>query len=133
MKRIVDRRLGAQRRANRPLSREPRFYRGHQIGPAASLMVDNVNLIIFPVEYAKKAYAAHWKGQTELVSTKGRVIDHVGFSFDNLPEAVERMRKDGVKVTDEMRSVAGGKVKFAFIEGPDQIRIELVEGQAQKE
>ena len=43
------------------------------------------------------------------------------------------MRKDGVKVTDEIKSAAGGKIKYAFIEGPDKIRIELVEGQAQKE
>ncbi|HZS08047.1 MAG TPA: VOC family protein [Blastocatellia bacterium] len=116
-----------------PSSRQPRIYRGFQIGPAASLTLDNVNIIIFPVEYSKKAYADHWKGKTELESTKGRVVDHVGFSFDNLSEALERMRKDGVKVTDEIRSIAGGKVKYAFIEGPDRIRIELVEGQAQKE
>jgi catechol 2,3-dioxygenase-like lactoylglutathione lyase family enzyme len=123
--------LGAKGRI--PSSRQPRMYRGFQIGPAASLVMDNVNIIIFPVEFAKKAYADHWKGKTELESTRGRVVDHVGFSFDNLPEAVERMRKDGVKVTDEIRSVAGGKVKYAFIEGPDKIRIELVEGQARKE
>jgi hypothetical protein len=34
-------------------------------------------------------------------------------------------------VTDEIRTI--GKVKFAFVEGPDKIRIELVEGQARKE
>jgi catechol 2,3-dioxygenase-like lactoylglutathione lyase family enzyme len=34
----------------------------------------------------------------------------------NLNETLERLRKDGVKVTDG-----------AFIEGPDRIRIELVE------
>lgn len=107
---------------------EVRMYRGHQIGPSASLMMDNVNIIIFPVEYSKHAYAEHWKGKTEIESTKGKVFDHVGFSFDNLAEAVEKLRKDGVKVTDEIRSIAGGKVKFAFIEGPDKIRIELVEG-----
>lgn len=125
--------LGAKRRGTRPPAREPRFYRGFQIGPSVSLMLDNVNIIIFPVEYAKKAYADHWQGITEIQSTKGRVIDHVGFSFDNLAEAVELMRKDGVKVTDEIRSIAGGRVKFAFIEGPDKIRIELVEGLASKE
>jgi hypothetical protein len=43
------------------------------------------------------------------------------------------MRKGGVKVTDEIRSVANGKIKFAFIEGPDKIRIELIEGHARKE
>ena len=112
---------------------EVRLYRGYQIGPSASLMLDNVNLIIFPVEYSKKAYAAHWQGKTEIESTKGRVFDHVGFSFDNLAEAVEKLRQDGVKVTDEIRPGIGGKVKSAFIEGPDKIRIELVEGQAKKE
>jgi catechol 2,3-dioxygenase-like lactoylglutathione lyase family enzyme len=128
--------FGATRRGNAttPPSRAPRFYRDHQIGPSMSLMLDNVNIIIYPIQYSKKAYASHWKsGQTEMSATKGRVVDHVGFSFDNLAEALERMRKDGVKVTDEIRSVAGGKIKYAFIEGPDKIRIELVEGHAQKQ
>ncbi|MBO0858149.1 MAG: VOC family protein [Chloracidobacterium sp.] len=125
--------FGAKRLGNRPPSREPRFYRNFQIGPSASLMMDNVNIIIFPVEYSKKDYAEQWKGKTEIESTKGHVIDHVGFSFANLTEALEKLRKDGVKVTDEIRSVAGGKIKFAFIEGPDKIRIELIEGHPSKE
>jgi len=125
--------FGATRRSTNPPSREPRFYRDHQIGPSMSVVADNVNIIIYPIEYSKKAYPDHWKGVKEMTSTKGRVVDHIGFSFDNLSEAVEKMRKDGVKVTDEIKSVAGGKIKYAFIEGPDKIRIELVEGHAQKE
>jgi catechol 2,3-dioxygenase-like lactoylglutathione lyase family enzyme/predicted enzyme related to lactoylglutathione lyase len=125
--------LGAKRRTNTRPSGEPRFYRGHQIGPSVSLVSDNVNIIIYPVEYAKKAYGDHWKGRTEIESTKGHVVDHIGFSFDNLSDALEKMRKDGVKVIDEIRSVANGKIKFAFVEGPDKIRIELIEGHARKE
>jgi catechol 2,3-dioxygenase-like lactoylglutathione lyase family enzyme len=125
--------FGAKRRGTRAPSREPRLYRGYQIGPSTSLDLDNVNIIIFPVEYSKKAHPEHWKDKTELDSTKGHVVDHVGFSVANLPEALEKLRKDGVKVTDEIRSVAGGKIKFAFIEGPDKIRIELVEGHPSKE
>ena len=34
-------------------------------------------------------------------------------------------------IGDEMRTI--GKLKFAFIEGPDKIRIEVIEGHAQKE
>jgi hypothetical protein len=98
-----------------------------------SLMMDNVNIIIYPIAYSRKAYAEHWKNQKEMTSTKGRVVDHVGFSVDNLTETLEKLRKDGVKVTDEIKSVAGGKIKYAFIEGPDKIRIELVEGHAKKE
>ena len=125
--------FGATRRgsATAPPSREPRFRNGFQIGPSMSLMMDNVNIIIYPIQYSKQAYPDHWKGKTEMSPTKGRVVDHVGFSFDNLAEAVERMRKDGVKVTDEIRAI--GKIKFAFIEGPDKIRIELVEGHASRE
>jgi hypothetical protein len=97
-------------------------------------MLDNVNIIIYPVQYSHQVYADQWKqSQKSLSSTKGRVVDHVGFSFDNIKEALDRMRADGVKVTDEIKSVAGGKIKYAFIEGPDSIRIEVVEGQARKE
>lgn len=112
--------LGATRRGNRPPSREPRFYKGFQVGPAMSLISDNVNILIFPVEHARQSYPKQWKDRTMLAPTKDRVVDHVGFSFENLPDALEKMRKDGVKVTGEIRSMAGGKVKFAFIEGPDQ-------------
>ncbi|HJZ68570.1 MAG TPA: VOC family protein [Blastocatellia bacterium] len=125
--------LGAVRRGTGPVSRQPRIYRGVQIGPNMSLMMDNVNIIIFPMEYSRKAYAEQWKNQTSVSSTKGRVVDHVGFSVDNLSEALEKLRKDGVKVTDEIKSAAGGKIKYAFIEGPDKIRIELIEGHAHKE
>jgi len=125
--------LGLVRRGTGPISREPRMYHGFQIGPAMNLMMDNVNFIIFPMEYAKKQWPELWKDRTDFESTKGHVTDHIGFSVDNLDQTVARLKKDGVKVTDEPRSVQGGKIKYAFIEGPDHVRIELVEGQAQKE
>jgi catechol 2,3-dioxygenase-like lactoylglutathione lyase family enzyme len=127
------RNFGATVRNNGMSSRTPSFISGFQVGPNSSLMLDNVNIIIFPIQYSKKAYADHWKGVTEMTPTKGRVVDHIGVSFDNLTDALERLRKGGVHVTDEIQTTAGGKVKFAFIEGPDMIRIELVEGQAVKE
>jgi catechol 2,3-dioxygenase-like lactoylglutathione lyase family enzyme len=126
--------LARRGRATTPPSREPRFIRGFQIGPAMSLMADNVNIIIYPVQYSKQAYLEHWSnGQTRLGSTKGRVIDHVAFSVDDLAGTLARLKKDGVKVTDPIRPIPGTKVKSAFVEGPDLIRLELVEGHAQKE
>jgi catechol 2,3-dioxygenase-like lactoylglutathione lyase family enzyme len=123
--------FGARRRGAQTPSRQPRFYRDVQIGPSSSLMLDNVNIIIYPVEYTKKAYAEHWKGKTELESTKGHATDHIGISVDNLAEALDKLRQAGVKVTDEPRTI--GKIKFAFIEGPDKIRIEVIEGHPVKE
>ena len=96
---------------------EKRVYRGVQIAPAAFVTADHVSMIIYPVEY---------RGGT-IVSTRGRVVDHLGFSVDDLDAALARLRHDGVKVTAEPRSIAAGKVRFAFIEGPDQVAIELLE------
>ena len=125
--------FGLLRRGRGTPSREPRMYRGYQIGPSMSLMMDNVNFIFFPWQYAQKEWPDLWKDRTEFESTKGHVTDHIGFSVDNLDEMIARLKKDGVTVTDEPRSVLGGKVKIAFIEGPDKIRIELVEGHATKQ
>jgi len=125
--------FGAIRHGKEPPSREPVFYKGYQVGPSMSLQSDNINIIIFPMEFAQKAYPGPWQNRTAFDATEGRVVDHIGFSFDNLSEALARMRKDGVKVTQEIRTVLNGKVKFAFIEGPDRVRIELVEGLARKE
>lgn len=125
--------FGLARRGRGTPSREAHFYRGYQIGPSMSLMMDDVNIIIFPMEYAKKEWPDLWKDRTDLESTRGHTTDHIGFGVDNLDQTLARLKKDGVQVTDEPRSVAAGKVKFAFIEGPDHIRIELVEGQARRD
>ena len=125
--------FGATRRGKEPPSREAGFYKGYQVGPSMSLTSDNINIIIFPKEFAPTAYPGPWKNRTSFDSTEGRVVDHIGYSFDNLSDALERMRKDGVKVTQEIKTAFHSKVKYAFIEGPDRIRIELVEGQARKE
>jgi catechol 2,3-dioxygenase-like lactoylglutathione lyase family enzyme len=105
--------------------RKPRVYRGVHVEPIASLQMDNVNIIIFPVEYARDAMPELWKNRKTFEPTRGRVVDHLAFSVDNLSETLERLRKDGVKVAEESKS--------AFIEGPDKIRIELVEGLAHRE
>jgi catechol 2,3-dioxygenase-like lactoylglutathione lyase family enzyme len=114
-----------------PTSREPRMYRGIQIGPAASLMLDNVNIIIFPIEYVKQSNADAWKGRTTFDSTKGRVVDHIGISVDNLTEYLEKLRKEGVTVVEDIKTKAG--MKQALIEGPDRMLIQVVEGHAQKQ
>jgi catechol 2,3-dioxygenase-like lactoylglutathione lyase family enzyme len=112
---------------------EKRVYEGFPVAPASFLQADNVSIIIYPVEYARVAFPKEWTGRKDFESTKGRVIDHIGFSVDNLQQTMKRLRADGVKITDEPRSAAGGRVKYALIEGPDHISIELVEGQAAKE
>lgn len=110
-----------------------RMYRTVQIGPSSSFMMDNVNVIIYPIQYATSSHMPGWENRKTFESTKGRVVDHIGISVPNLDDAIARLRKEGVTVTDEPKSIAGGKVKYAFIEGPDKMRIEIIEGRASKD
>ena len=106
-------------------SRDKRMYKDFQVGPSASFMVDNVNVIIYPVEYLK--------GKTELVSTRNRVVDHVGLSVDDLNATLSKLKADGVKILSPVKKLKGTNVKAAMIEGPDKLAIQLVEGHARKQ
>ncbi|HYK17538.1 MAG TPA: VOC family protein [Bryobacteraceae bacterium] len=112
-------------------SREPRMYKGFQVGPSASLQMDNVNIIIFPMEYAKTQWPELWKNRNDFESTRGHTVDHIAFGVDNLDETVARLKKDGVNITHG--SLDGSNAHDVFIEGPDHVSIELVEGQPHKE
>ena len=84
--------FGATWKSGQPPTREKRFIKEFQIGPLASLMMDNVNIIIFPIEYARQAFPEEWKGRQAFDSPKGHVVDHVGFSVENLSESLEKLR-----------------------------------------
>ncbi len=110
------------------LTKEARSYRGNQIAPAAFMTANHVSMIVYPVEYLKTSGTAAFKNQTTLAPTRGRVIDHIGFAVEDLEKAMAYMKAAGVKVTAEPR--AAGQIKFAFIEGPDQVAIELIEDKS---
>jgi catechol 2,3-dioxygenase-like lactoylglutathione lyase family enzyme len=119
--------FGLRRRNPDPPSRDVRYRCGRQTAPNVALIMDDVSVIVYPVGNAKAAFPDAWKGRQSLESSKGHAIDHLGFSVDNLDQTLERLKKDGVKVTDEPRALFSGKLKFAFIEGPDHVRIEVLE------
>ncbi len=118
--------FGLVRRGGPP-SREVRYRKGRQTAPAVSMTMDDVNVIIYPVGNAKAAFPEAWEGRDDLESSKGHVLDHVGFRVDNLDATLARLKADGVKITEEPKTILGGKLKYAFIEGPDHIRIEVLE------
>jgi catechol 2,3-dioxygenase-like lactoylglutathione lyase family enzyme len=109
---------------------EKRVFGGNQIAPAAFVTAGHVSMIIYPIEYIQGQQPELWKGRTDFVSTRQRVIDHLGFSVDDLDATLERLRKDGVKVTSEPRTILNGQIEFAFIEGPDRVAIELLEDRS---
>jgi catechol 2,3-dioxygenase-like lactoylglutathione lyase family enzyme len=117
--------------STRETKRTPRYsVVGNQIGPSSSLYLDNVNFIIYPVGYSKSAYRDDWVGVRELQPTRGRLYDHIAISVPRLDAALTALRQSGSMVTEEPRSWAGGKIRSAFIEGPDRIAIEIVEDRS---
>jgi len=66
-------------------------------------------------------------GSGALVPGKGsRGLDHIGFRVKDLEKTVEDLKKRGAKFSIGP-SAAGPGVKYAFVDGPDGIRIELLE------
>ena len=59
------------------------------------------------------------------VSPRGQVVDHFALSVPDLDAAVARLKREGVRVTEEIH--AWGTLRAAMIEGPDLVAIELVE------
>ena len=62
--------------------------------------------------------------------SQGHAIDHIGFRPLNVDGAVAALKTKNVKVTTEPRPLtlpSGTSMRLAFIEGPDGVRIELVQ------
>ncbi len=107
-----------------------RAFRGIPTGPSASLQVDAVTFFWYPTAHARALYGGQWKGRTTYASNRGRVIDHVALSVDNLDETLTRLRAAGVRVLSSPRRANG--VRSAFIQAPDNMELEVVEGHPQR-
>ena len=55
-----------------------------------------------------------------------RGLDHIGFKVKNLRAALDELKAKGVRITQDLTVLPSG-LKMAFVEGPDGIRIELLE------
>jgi catechol 2,3-dioxygenase-like lactoylglutathione lyase family enzyme len=71
-------------------------------------------------------------GKVDVVNagTRGRAIDHIGFEIRNLPQFVEKLAADGVKIDAPIRKAGNGKTSIAFLTDPWGTYIELTEGLA---
>jgi catechol 2,3-dioxygenase-like lactoylglutathione lyase family enzyme len=74
--------------------------------------------------------------------TKGSSVDHIGFSVPNLRAVLDRVRANGYRIVTSAEAPPGWRVKdgigtqagraAAFVMGPDELLVELVEVRAQK-
>jgi catechol 2,3-dioxygenase-like lactoylglutathione lyase family enzyme len=107
-----------------------RAFRGIPTGPSASMQLDNVTFWIYPAAHAKALYGGQWKGRTGFASNRGRALDHVAVSVDDLDATLARLKQEGVRIVSGPRKADG--VRSAFIEAPDKMELEIVEGQAKR-
>jgi catechol 2,3-dioxygenase-like lactoylglutathione lyase family enzyme len=92
------------------------------------------NVFIFMREQAAKG------------GTKGSVHDHIGLSVPNLRPVLDKVKANGYRIVTAAEALPGQKVNgdvvevgtgpvsaLAYILGPDEVKVELVEMKAQKE
>jgi catechol 2,3-dioxygenase-like lactoylglutathione lyase family enzyme len=92
----------------------PSFARtGFVRDPAGGVNFDDISISIRP-----------WPGGG-LVSTRGKIYDHWALSTTDLDVTMARLKREGVKVLEEIHP--WGSARAAMVEGPDRIAIELVE------
>lgn len=111
-------------------SREARSHKGVQVAPLVFMNVDGVLFGWFPTGAARGLYAEAWKGRSGYASPRGRNLDHFALSVDNLNETLARLQRDGVRVVEQPSVKLGGTFRSAFIEAPDNVQLEIVEGHA---
>ncbi|MGE0392840.1 MAG: VOC family protein [Vicinamibacterales bacterium] len=106
----------------------PRHDPANQIHePNARLYAGNIMVFIYPHQRLKAMTQVAVDDQGPLVSPKGRVLDHIGLSVSDVGATLTRLKGQGVKVVRDVHLFGNSKRKAAFIEGPDQMLIELVE------
>ncbi len=64
----------------------------------------------------------------EVVPTRGRAIDHIGFELDDLEAFCEQLKEKGIEFDVEYREIDSIELKIAFITDPSGVYIELTEG-----
>ena len=120
---------------------DPRVLGLHHIGllspdPTASLAWFADKFGGKPTQYKGKLQGIDYGGvwlfckKGEAAPSAGHAIDHIGFRPVNVDDAVASFKTKNVKVTTEPRPLvlpSGTKMRLAFIEGLDGIRIELVQ------
>lgn len=59
--------------------------------------------------------------------TKGRPIDHIAFSYRHIEPVLAAMQKSGVKIVEPIKDDPKYHFKSFYVEGPDNVLIEIVE------
>jgi catechol 2,3-dioxygenase-like lactoylglutathione lyase family enzyme len=73
----------------------------------------------------------HWEPAADLVGTKGRAVDHVGFEVKNLEAFCKELEAKGIKLTEKYHRDTSLNIMSATIVDPYGTVLELTEGLRQ--
>ena len=117
---------------------QKKFWADSLGGTLMTIGTQNLEIVRFP------NILVFWRAnQAPTAGSKGSTADHVGFSVPALPAVLERVRANGFTVVtrDEVPAseavqdgiVTRGTTRLAFVMGPDNAKVELVEQPKQTE
>jgi hypothetical protein len=69
-----------------------------------------------------------WLPAEDVVGTRGRAVDHVGFEVRNLEAFTKELESKGIALTEPYRRIDNLNLGIAFITDPWGTHIELTEG-----
>lgn len=97
-----------------------------------SIRVDNVTFYVFGKpegDPPPRWWASQGASMKTLEPTRGRVIDHVAFSYRSIDPVLERLKREGVTIVEPIAVREPYKLKSFFVQGPDNVLVEIVESK----
>jgi catechol 2,3-dioxygenase-like lactoylglutathione lyase family enzyme len=107
-------------------------------GKAIKIGTNNTEVVEFPNVFI------FFRQQAPTAGTRGSTVNHIGFSVPNLAQTIVKMKANGYRMITREEVVAGREVKndiaaptapggssIAFVMGPDDTKVELVEIKTQ--
>jgi lactoylglutathione lyase len=72
-----------------------------------------------------------YKNQKRFIQAdyEDRLFDHIALEVDDMQQIISKLRKEKATITDEPFRLKPGGSLIAFVEDPDGILIELIEGK----
>jgi catechol 2,3-dioxygenase-like lactoylglutathione lyase family enzyme len=95
-----------------------------------TIQCDNVAMIFFGKPDQDKP-PTWWPDPPlkKLMSTRGRPIERIGFSYRDIAPVYERMKADGVTIVEPIVLRPAHNLKSFIVEGPNQVLIEIAEAR----
>jgi catechol 2,3-dioxygenase-like lactoylglutathione lyase family enzyme len=95
-----------------------------------AIIVDNVTFYVFAKPDTNPP-PSWWREPPlkTLEPTRGRVIDHIAFSYRDIGPVFNRLKAAGVAIVEPIGSRDPYRLKSFFVQGPDQVLVEIVEAR----